>query len=58
MLLLKEAKQYEPSNANGNSDESKDTGRSPKEAEGGTTMNGPGATANLSGANVSAWQEP
>jgi len=32
VLLLKAAEQYEPSNADGNSDASRDTGRSPKEA--------------------------
>ena len=58
VLLLKAAEQYEPSNADGNSDESRDTDRSPNEAEGGKATSSPGATANLSGANVSARHEP
>ena len=58
MLLLKAAEQYEPSNADGNNDESRDTGRSPKEAEGGKAATGTGATGKLSGANERARQEP
>lgn len=61
LLLLKAAEQYEPSNADGNmiaGDKPRDTGKSPKEAEGGKAVPGPGTTGNLAGANVSARQEP